>query len=222
MEKNKIRMVIGLSIGLIIVMLWIVGVICTYISIKKAYGSTREEIRNGFRKKLKEVNPSYGEDLYKVTYAVCFLLSQFQSWESIRPDSDKADQGVDNISIAILLLQSIKIYQSNKELTELQRDALKEAGFDEAAFNKYSKDEIKKIAFELVRSSLVHGIEVMGLGFGGILKFFSMYATFDLFKSGMEAIDRQTVLKEIVSPTDPSLEVMNNEVQDSLFPRTRT
>ncbi|WP_156928255.1 hypothetical protein [Ehrlichia japonica] len=177
----------------------------------------RERVFNDFSKKFKESNPSCGEDLFKITYAMDSLLSQFQSWKSIEPGSPNAKKGVDYISMAILLLRSIKIYQGNNELTELERNKLKELGVDEC-----SEDEIKNMISGLVKSSLAHGIGFMDLEFG-IRKFCVMCATIELFKSGMQAINRQTeASKETVSPTAPLLEGMNNEVQDSLLPRTRT
>ncbi|AHX05034.1 hypothetical protein [Ehrlichia japonica] len=55
----------------------------------------------------------------------------------------------------------------------------------EPGLDKCSKDVEKNSISELVRSSLAWGIGFVGLEVGDVLRFYKMYATFELFESGM-------------------------------------
>ncbi|AHX04292.1 hypothetical protein [Ehrlichia japonica] len=230
MVKNKINMVIGLAIILSVAMIVMISLIASMAwgfyalsdcaVAEKICVRTQEKVVYDLREgDFEAYDPSYMDDLQKITSATRALFDHFQSLRSIESGNRDVECGARAMSDAILLLRVINIYQNGNKVTEPEVNRLKKLGFYES-----SEDEIKDKISELVQTSFSCGIRCVCYGLGNMKSLVVLYANLDFFNRGMQAINRQTeASRETVSPTVPSLEVMNNAaVQALLFLRTRT
>ncbi|WP_395878026.1 hypothetical protein [Ehrlichia muris] len=143
--------------------------------------------------RLKECDPLDNKNLLEITYAMDYILEQFQYWESLHPGNDRVIMfGIDFISCAIMLSRTIDMYQDGLKLTVDQERQLREWRILRKAADECDKDVIRSDILNLVKDAIDCVEHRMG-DFCAYKKeemniLYHIKAAFEILKSGMEAI----------------------------------
>ncbi|KJV65593.1 MULTISPECIES: hypothetical protein [Ehrlichia] len=153
--------------------------------------AAKEEVLGDFRIALEESSPQCDKNLLQVTYAMNCMLDRFQGWKDAHPKCHIIDYGIYNMCCAILLSRAINMYQDNKKLTSAEEHQLEKLGILRETSNKCTENVIRYDISQLVKHASDCFRYVNTTSKEGINTLYYIEQTFKLFKSGMQAIEKQ-------------------------------
>ncbi|KJV65592.1 MULTISPECIES: hypothetical protein [Ehrlichia] len=208
------------------ILIAVIVVACTDnldIKREKSCLAAKKRVEGMFGAKLKECDPLHDKNLLKITYAMDYMLDQFQCWQSLHPANDRVIMcGIHFISCAIMLSRTIDMYQDGVKLTvDQERKLIEWRILKKPDFDKYDQDVIRYDILKLVKD----GIDCVKHRVGDFCNIHSnkqdmsiwyhIKAAFEIFQSGMEAIKEK---EEWLAAAANKEELKNMRIEENLLP----